>query len=526
MRFQNTLPLSCLAVAVSITSIAGGAALAQAPFTIRRPQDGSTVREKVAITIPRASIKPGGFVAFYIDDKFVVAVPPNEDTTQPFTYTWDTKGGNVADGEHTLKAVLYEPSTGAKGQGGGDFVSEDATSEAKVLVKNKITDGPRSLLLRYRYREGQNLSYARNAHTVIVGGESKLGPALSDTEINAVRSTHILGIEDTQPANDVTLVRNKLTGLSLLLGGQEATFDSAQLSGSMYQELDSRGKVLYEVGSEAGLREFAAQGLPINANLELPLLPVTPVSIGQTWRTQAERIDIPGVPAALQPRVTLESKFEGLEWEGNYKTAKIRQTFEDSLPKEVAYLGMNITTPKLKFERLLYIGYETGRLIKTVRTLTVSGETVDPIPGQNTVVASGGNAGGDGGAMQGGGRGGRGGGRGGRGGRGGYTPPGGGGQGGPPAGYGGPGGYPGSGPGGRGGYTPPGAGGSGQGGRGGYTPSGGGQGGPPAGYGRPGGGQGGPPAGYGQGGGTAPTGPQPVTVRATTETVITGVTNR
>ena len=517
--------------------IAGGASFAQAPFTIQRPRDSATVREKVTIQIPRSSIRPGGFVAFYIDDKFVVAVPPSEDTTKPFVYLWDTKGIGVSEGEHTLRAMLYEPSTGAKGGSGSDFVSESAVSEVKVIVKNKITDGPRSLLLRYRYNEGQNLTYTRNARTVIVGGESKTGPALSDTEINSVRSSLLLGIEDTHPATDVTLVRNKLVSLSLLTGGQEVIYDKSQLSKSMYQELDSRGKVLYEIGGTTGLQEFMQQGLAINNTLELPLLPTTPVSIGQTWRTQAERLDIPGVPPALQPRITMESKFEGLEWEGNYKTAKVRQTYSGDLPKEVLYSGMNITTPKLKFERILYIGYETGRLVKTVRTLTVAGQTIDPVPGDNAAGAgaSGGGGTGYGNAGNQMGGGGRPGGRGNRG----YAPPGGGNngggrRGGPPSGYGPPAG----GGGGRQGGPP-----SGYGPPGGYSPPGGGgggrQGGPPSGYGPPGGyappgasgvsgaGGRGNRGGYGGGGGgSVDTGPRSVTVKATTETFITGVSRR
>src|SRR6476620_11498816 len=89
---------------------------AQAPFTIRRPKDGTTVREKLRVEIPRASIHAGGFVALYVDDNFAIALPPEEQeegaADKPFTYVWDTKGTGVTDGEHTLRAVLYEPSAG------------------------------------------------------------------------------------------------------------------------------------------------------------------------------------------------------------------------------------------------------------------------------------------------------------------------------------------------------------------------------------------------------------------------------
>src|SRR5205085_773769 len=88
---------------------------AQSPFTIRRPKDGTTVREKLRVEIPRASIHAGGFVALYVDDQFAVALPPDEEeegSDKPFAYVWDTKGTGVSDGEHTLRAILYEPAAG------------------------------------------------------------------------------------------------------------------------------------------------------------------------------------------------------------------------------------------------------------------------------------------------------------------------------------------------------------------------------------------------------------------------------
>ena len=67
-----------------------------------------------------------------------------------FPFTWDTKASGVSEGEHTLKAVLYEPN-GLN----PTSVSEKGSSEVKVTVANKISNGPGSLLLRYRYREGE-----------------------------------------------------------------------------------------------------------------------------------------------------------------------------------------------------------------------------------------------------------------------------------------------------------------------------------------------------------------------------------
>src|SRR5579859_1655021 len=71
-----------------------------APFTIRRPPDGATVREKVVFEIPSASIPTGSSVAIYLDGNFYVAVPGDSANGKPFRWIWDTKGTNVSDGEH------------------------------------------------------------------------------------------------------------------------------------------------------------------------------------------------------------------------------------------------------------------------------------------------------------------------------------------------------------------------------------------------------------------------------------------
>ena len=344
----------------------------QAPFTIRRPPDGASVREKVRIEIPRSSISKDAFVAFYIDGVFQVALAPQEDAasaTRPFTFLWDTKAEKTTDGIHTIRAVLYEPAADA---GSSIAATEKASSEVKLTVANKIKNGPTSLLLRYKYREGMNLNYDRESKAVIAGGVSETGSS-TDTELSLVSSKHLFDVEDTQP--EISLVRNKTTSLKILMNGQETTLGPAQLSASLYQELDPLGQVKYETGATTGLVEFTAQGLPVNNTVELPLLPLQRVSIGQTWKTAGQRLDLPGLPPALQPRVVLTNKLEGLEWEGGRPTAKIHQTYEGSPMAEVQFGPIPITTPTITYERDIYLAYESGILVKTARTLTIKGKT-------------------------------------------------------------------------------------------------------------------------------------------------------
>jgi hypothetical protein len=391
MISRNAVRLAACAVALGSTAPLSLRAHAQgAPFTIRRPPDGSTVREVVRVQIPRSSIGEQSFVVMYIDGKFDVALDPQrapdaavlnsdgtttraENDSRFFTYVWNTKEDGVSDGQHSIRAVLFDPVPG-----GNDKVSvtQRATSEVKLTVANKITDGPSSLRLRYKYPEGRNLEYGRTSKSVRGGGGTLTSNA--DQDLATMNSKLLLGILSS---SDLALVRNKLTSLSVLSGGQEVTFPTSQLSNSMYQELDSRGQVHYETGSTTGLAEFTSQGLPVDNTLELPVLPESPVSVGQTWTTPSQRIDVPGLPPALQPKVKLSNTLVDLEWEGNYRTAKIHQHAVDvKLPGEFTFGQIPVMSATATFDRDIYVAYTSGTLVKTTRTLTINGRTtIQPV---------------------------------------------------------------------------------------------------------------------------------------------------
>ncbi|MCW3094749.1 MAG: hypothetical protein JWL77_367, partial [Chthonomonadaceae bacterium] len=355
--------------------ISAAHAQGQSPFTIRKPLDGSSVREKVRIEIPRASIGSGGFVALYVDGKFALALAPQDsEDGKPFTYLWDTKTDKISDGEHTIRAVLFEPS-------GSTGATQKGSSEVKVNVANIIHDGPTSLLLRYKYAEGVNRDYAREGKSFVVGGVSETGTTTSNQNLADVKSKIHFDIQDVSfdrdRGMDVALVRNKLTQLSILQNGSETILDPGQLSNSVYQELASTGKAFYELGTAAGLAEFMSLGLPVNNTLELPELPTARVQIGDTWATENQRIDIPGMPPALQPKVKIDNKLVDLEWQDGYPTARIHQSYKStpSGVKTVLFGPVEITNPVISFDRDIYVAYNSGVLIKTTRSLTVAGRT-------------------------------------------------------------------------------------------------------------------------------------------------------
>src|SRR5579872_2020189 len=397
--FMTVRKVTGLAICALALSCFAGLSPAHAQFTIRRPKDGTTVREKQRIEIPRASIHAGGFVALYVDDQFIVAVPPEEQeeggAQKPFTYIWDTKGSGVSDGEHTIRAVLYEPIGGSSAASAG--VNEVARTEVRLNVANKINDGPSAVLLRYRYHEGDNLEYSRNGTAFAIGALSETGK-IGDENLGSVKGTLRLAVEDSRydraMQSSIYLVRNKLTSLSILNGSEEQVFEPSQLSNSRYQELLPDGRVEYETGDKTGTAEFTSLGLPVNNTLELPLLPTLEVSVGSEWKTQNQRIDIPGLSPSKQPRVTLTNKLQDLEWEGGRRTAKIHQTYEGPLKEKMVQFGpVEVSAPQVKFARDIYVAYDSGLLVRSTRSLTIEGRTTSPVGAPPPPTTGGGGAG-------------------------------------------------------------------------------------------------------------------------------------
>jgi hypothetical protein len=365
-----------LSLALCVVGIAYGvcAHAQSAPFTIRRPPDGATVREQVRVEIPGASVQPGDMIEILIDGKFVEALPAVDETTPhaagaPFTFVWDTKGGDAAgqeipDGDHTFKAVLYAPV------GGSDAMSVKAESEVKITVQNKIHTDTGPIRLQYRFRDGDSVKYARAGRAYIVGSLSGLSNA-EDRVLATVDSQLQLAIEDVR--SDSSLVRNKLVRLDVEQNGQARSFDPRELPDSVYEEIDSQGRVVYAPAG-ALLAAFDELGLAVQTTVDLPVLPIQPVSVGSTW-TELLKIDVPGTLPANRPSLTIKNTFEDLEWDNGYPTAKIRQSVEAQAPVTVAFGPLDVKNPKLSFERNIYLAYRSGRLIRTVETLTVSGET-------------------------------------------------------------------------------------------------------------------------------------------------------
>ncbi|MDE2126414.1 MAG: hypothetical protein KGJ62_07480 [Armatimonadetes bacterium] len=389
MRRLTLLRELAMAALLCLPAASSLAQAGTAPFTIRMPPDGSTVRETVNVEIPRASIPENGFVAFFIDGVFDVALSPQKGAPadSPFLYQWDTKALKVSDGPHTLRAVLYAPVDSSLGAA---QVTQKASSEVNVTVANRIHQDLGRVLLRYKLHSGQNLRYTRGGRTYIVGGVTEQAVSTSDQDLARMTGSLLLNVEDANSTS--SLVRNKLTSLTVTVNGQEYTLPSSDLSDSMYQEVNPRGLVQYETGASTGTQQFESQGLAVDNSIELPLLPAQAVQQGDVWYTPKQRIAIPGVPPDQQPKEDVKNTFEDVEWQNNYPTIRIRQEYSGHAGKLPIQVGpVLVSFPRVKYQRDIYVAWHSGTLIRTDQTLTISGRTTQVI-GQSAPGAGGAGA--------------------------------------------------------------------------------------------------------------------------------------
>lgn len=389
----------------------------EAPFTIRQPPDGATVREKVAVKVPLASIAEGAYVAYYVDGQFRVALSPSAEQREKakagdmFVYEWDTKAlyktrGSVkdlpvAEGQHTLAARLYSPV-----KQGASILKE--TSSVKVNVQNKYpTPSSEPIKLRYQFRDGDSKDYTRTGSTAIVAGLTQGAGGSEDQEMIAQNSELLVAVEDKYTNGDA-IVRNLLKKLSVRQGGQETTYPPDSLPKALYQELDPWGNVKYQ-NHTVSFDEFAQQGIPVSATLELPILPRQNVAVGDKWQSQNVSLDLPGTPPDKQPKVLATSTFEGIEWQGGYPTAKIHQRYDGSTGlklKTITVGSIEVLNPQITFDQDIYLAFRSGTLVKVVRNLEITGKTLQSVqtPGPGGAGSiGGGTPGGGEGMMMGGG---------------------------------------------------------------------------------------------------------------------------
>ncbi len=344
---------------------------------VLRPISNAIVRETVPVRIAPGDLPSEGYVGVSIDGQFRTArvLPANKHDA---VYDWDTKASYataddpngkkfVADGPHTLNIKLYDTS--------GKSLGERTIT---VKVANKINVPTQGIKLAYRWRPDLQQRYTRRTEAdTVADGAAGTNQTLQSSIIRFTRT-----VEDTTGGN--YLIRDRiLPGGVLLNHNQPQSLDTLYNIKSKYRTVDTRGNIL---GSMAPL------SMGDHFGFSIPVLSARRVSVGDTWQSPVEvALDW----ASTKPiKIDAESRLEGFEWQSGYPAAKIRETYTGPM----TFVPMNATAgvsqrfmpgisqsagtanssngsivfPTVNYERIVYFAYNSGRLIRTETTLTLT----------------------------------------------------------------------------------------------------------------------------------------------------------
>jgi len=322
--------------------LAPAAPAAEKPLEIQQPKDGATVREKVKIVVPRASIPAEGFVSVYIDRRFIAAVAPlsAEEIEEkkmkpdaPLTYVWDTQAPPPAsdstlavsekipqDGPHIIEIVSHR-SDG----------SEAERARVQVELRNQVVVAPtQPARLWYGGKVGEQYVLEHEVDLQLNAGEAGTsrsgraqavapGPSkLSHKET----ARYLVSMEDVENAGTVGFWRERrespLTVVTNELKQSVRVEDS-----SRYYGLRRNGDVRVPKVMERERREPILNPLTLPGRLH---------QVKDAFNTDL-RINLGAyIPGALKVS-NLQAKVEGVEWQRGERCVRIRLTYNAGTEK-------------------------------------------------------------------------------------------------------------------------------------------------------------------------------------------------
>lgn len=380
---------------------AGAAALAvcQAPFTIVRPADNAKVREKVRVLIPKNSVPKTGYVGFFLDGKFVEAVIPNL-SGRYYEYVLDTKGKGIADGKHTLEAVLYV-----------DYSDEPRIvdrSSINLTIANKANipipaDG---LLLRYRFASGEQYTYTilqRTALNTISKNQQALGGRAAELPLDYEKWRLMYSIDNAYGNGDGLVrmqpqpLKNKRYTMVTPFGASSPQLFWDTDMKSVYMRLTNTGmEVFGSIPAFIPFEGIAQQGgTDLIVQYPLPTLPSKRVRPGDVWQT---RFQVPkfneknpeGMDSVIDS-LPARGEFVSMEWEMGHPCAKIHSTL--AVGSGPAPKG-GIANNRQAIDETVWFAVDKGMVIKTVRNYSFDVAANQAAPGRSGAGGGGKNGGG------------------------------------------------------------------------------------------------------------------------------------
>jgi hypothetical protein len=373
-------------ISIFVAVAASAAALGQASFSIFRPAEGSKVREKVRILIPKGSIPPGGYIGVSLNDKFIEAtVPPLEGRFH--VYTLDTKGRSIPDGNITISLKLYVEA--------GEVARIQDETKVTVNVANQanITVPADGLRLRYSFQPGAQTRYSltqRVATASMLASQASTQNRVAEQEVQSQSLRWMFSVDNSYGNGDGLLRiqplpdRGSDTFSFTRLGETTANEIASDQISPIYLRLTNRGREVFGTLPEFIPTEgITGGGARTNWYFvyPLPLLPEKPVTPGSSWFTwfqvgSIDEDDLRGLNT-LTARIPARGELVGVEWEMGFPCAKIKHSIsEQNISFNQGQLratpsGQATTGEKISLEETVWFSLNTKKVVRLERTLTV-----------------------------------------------------------------------------------------------------------------------------------------------------------
>lgn len=393
-------------LAMALMAVTVGA-FAQGVFTIRRPLDGSIVRETVDVRIPKSSISDTGFVGIWINGRFIeaVAVVDGYNTQgNDFVYKIDTKKMGLADGKLSIEAVLYADA------GSANRILNKSSVQVTLDNRSSIRTPAGGFKLRYNLTPGREMTYGvemRQSVQMLTASDTGTGRTnelASEAEKFRYRYTVMNAFKRPDGRNEGVILLQPMTPK-----GQDHVFLTAQGESSpkkyfdynmapLYMRIDDTGREVWgSLPSYSGFEGAAGDPsrLDLYALLPLPVLPTRSVTLGGP--------PLPGFVSQgtldLDKRDELEKfttnqpasgRVEGIEWERGLRCVRIKNAIQ---------VG-NTSASLIGYEENYWFAIDLGTIIRLDRKFTIT--TRVNVPSGGGGAASGGNGGGGGAGQEGG----------------------------------------------------------------------------------------------------------------------------